>query len=163
MIVDEFNEEDFYETIEAPKFVDLTAPDHRPEGDDRYWFCSRVGQNLIHFSLTFFSFQIRILFISNTTINVSEIWEILILRSWGYLVIDLKIAIFRALVSKFSRIDLDELVFDPFLCDNVCTQDVIRSMKNLWIRKQSTKNSFFGLAELFFSSLLDLKSIINFK
>lgn len=43
MIVDEFNEEDFYETIEAPKFVDLTAPDHRPEGDDRYWFCSRVG------------------------------------------------------------------------------------------------------------------------
>lgn len=51
MIVEEFNEEDFYENIEAPKFVDLTAPDHRPEGDDRYWFCSRVGKNLLH-SLT---------------------------------------------------------------------------------------------------------------
>uniref|UniRef100_A0A1J3FFV9 Uncharacterized protein n=2 Tax=Noccaea caerulescens TaxID=107243 RepID=A0A1J3FFV9_NOCCA len=48
MIVDEFNEEDFYETIEAPKFVDLTAPDHRPEGDDRYWFCSRVGCDQKH-------------------------------------------------------------------------------------------------------------------
>ncbi|XP_010547931.1 PREDICTED: uncharacterized protein LOC104819516 [Tarenaya hassleriana] len=33
----------FYETIEAPKFIDLTAPDHRPIGDDRYWFCARVG------------------------------------------------------------------------------------------------------------------------
>ncbi|KAG7542554.1 hypothetical protein ISN45_Aa07g025220 [Arabidopsis thaliana x Arabidopsis arenosa] len=48
LIVDEFNEEDFYETIEAPKFVDLTAPDHRPEGDDRYWFCSRVGCDQKH-------------------------------------------------------------------------------------------------------------------
>ncbi|CAA7040338.1 unnamed protein product [Microthlaspi erraticum] len=48
MIVDEFNEEDFYETIEAPKFVDLTAPDHRPQGDDRYWFCSRVGCDQKH-------------------------------------------------------------------------------------------------------------------
>ncbi|KAF8083856.1 hypothetical protein N665_0748s0001 [Sinapis alba] len=48
MIVEEFNEEDFYETIEAPKFVDLTAPDHRPEGDDRYWFCSRVGCDQKH-------------------------------------------------------------------------------------------------------------------
>lgn len=46
--MDEFNEEDFYETIEAPKFVDLTAPDHRPEGDDRYWFCSRVGCDQKH-------------------------------------------------------------------------------------------------------------------
>ncbi|KAJ4912456.1 Uncharacterized protein Rs2_07077 [Raphanus sativus] len=48
MIVEEFSEEDFYETIEAPKFVDLTAPDHRPEGDDRYWFCSRVGCDQKH-------------------------------------------------------------------------------------------------------------------
>ncbi|KFK26760.1 hypothetical protein AALP_AA8G290000 [Arabis alpina] len=48
MIVEDFNEEDFYETIEAPKFVDLTAPDHRPEGDDRYWFCSRVGCDQKH-------------------------------------------------------------------------------------------------------------------
>lgn len=56
MIVDEFNEEDFYETIEAPKFVDLTAPDHRPEGDDRYWFCSRVGQNLNSLSFSNFFF-----------------------------------------------------------------------------------------------------------
>ncbi|KAG7011587.1 hypothetical protein SDJN02_26493, partial [Cucurbita argyrosperma subsp. argyrosperma] len=34
--------EDFYEMIEAPKFVDFTVPDpYIP--DDRYWFCSRVG------------------------------------------------------------------------------------------------------------------------
>jgi len=74
MIVDEFNEEDFYETIEAPKFVDLTAPDHRPEGDDRYWFCSRVGQNLVH------SFYISLVQNSNqiitNNINVPQIWEI---------------------------------------------------------------------------------------
>ncbi|CAN8231718.1 unnamed protein product [Cochlearia groenlandica] len=48
MIVDDFSEEDFYEKIEAPKFVDLTAPDHRPEGEDRYWFCSRVGCDQKH-------------------------------------------------------------------------------------------------------------------
>ncbi|KAJ4881104.1 Uncharacterized protein Rs2_38159 [Raphanus sativus] len=49
MIVEEFKEEDFYETIEAPKFVDLTSPDHHlPEGDDRYWFCSRVGCDQKH-------------------------------------------------------------------------------------------------------------------
>ncbi|KAI9402549.1 hypothetical protein POPTR_001G287800v4 [Populus trichocarpa] len=36
-------EEDFYENIEAPKFVDLNAPDHYHPGDDRYWFCLRVG------------------------------------------------------------------------------------------------------------------------
>ncbi|KAL1194622.1 hypothetical protein V5N11_031445 [Cardamine amara subsp. amara] len=48
LIMDEFSEEDFYETIEAPKFVDLTALDHRPEGDDRYWFCSRVGCDQKH-------------------------------------------------------------------------------------------------------------------
>ncbi|KAG8368576.1 hypothetical protein BUALT_Bualt15G0059900 [Buddleja alternifolia] len=35
-------DEEFYEEIEAPKFVDFTLPDHyRP--DDRYWFCLRVG------------------------------------------------------------------------------------------------------------------------
>ncbi|KAF7127607.1 hypothetical protein RHSIM_Rhsim11G0146600 [Rhododendron simsii] len=35
-------EEEFYEKIEAPKFVDFTAPDpYRP--DDRYWFCLRVA------------------------------------------------------------------------------------------------------------------------
>ncbi|KAJ0251244.1 Neurofilament heavy protein [Hirschfeldia incana] len=49
MIVEEFEEEDFYESIEAPKFVDLTSPDHHlPEGDDRYWFCSRVGCDQKH-------------------------------------------------------------------------------------------------------------------
>jgi len=74
MIVDEFNEEDFYETIEAPKFVDLTAPDHRPEGDDRYWFCSRVGQNLIQ-SLYIFLVQNSNQIITNN-INVPQIWEI---------------------------------------------------------------------------------------
>ena len=38
-------DEEFYEKIEAPKFVDFTAPDpYRP--DDRYWFCLRVGEFL---------------------------------------------------------------------------------------------------------------------
>ena len=38
----EFEEEEFYEEIEAPKFVDFTLPDHFCP-DDRFWFCSRVG------------------------------------------------------------------------------------------------------------------------
>lgn len=36
-------DEEFYEEIEAPKFVDFTVPDHYCP-DDRYWFCLRVGQ-----------------------------------------------------------------------------------------------------------------------
>ncbi|KAG5526204.1 hypothetical protein RHGRI_032470 [Rhododendron griersonianum] len=41
------DEEEFYEKIEAPKFVDFTAPDpYRP--DDRYWFCLRVGCDQKH-------------------------------------------------------------------------------------------------------------------
>ena len=45
--------EDFYEMIEAPKFVDFTVPDpYIP--DDHYWFCSRVGLFLLIF-LSFFS------------------------------------------------------------------------------------------------------------
>lgn len=36
-------DEDFYEKIEAPKFVDLTAPDKCRPDDDRHWFCLRVG------------------------------------------------------------------------------------------------------------------------
>ncbi|KAK0583331.1 hypothetical protein LWI29_035793 [Acer saccharum] len=41
--------DDFYEKIEAPKFVDLKAPDHfRPRNDDRYWFCLRVGCDQKH-------------------------------------------------------------------------------------------------------------------
>ncbi|KAJ4716051.1 Neurofilament heavy protein [Melia azedarach] len=41
--------DDFYEKIEAPKFVDLTAPDHyRPDNEDRYWFCLRVGCDQKH-------------------------------------------------------------------------------------------------------------------
>ncbi|KAI3445844.1 hypothetical protein Pfo_002509 [Paulownia fortunei] len=40
-------DEEFYEEIEAPKFVDFTVPDHyRP--DDRYWFCLRVGCDQKH-------------------------------------------------------------------------------------------------------------------
>ncbi|XP_019172997.1 PREDICTED: AT-rich interactive domain-containing protein 4B [Ipomoea nil] len=40
--MDTGEDEEFYERIEAPKFVDFTAPDHfRP--DDHYWFCLRVG------------------------------------------------------------------------------------------------------------------------
>ncbi|KAJ6985116.1 hypothetical protein NC653_023178 [Populus alba x Populus x berolinensis] len=41
-------EEDFYEKIEAPKFVDLNAPDQYHPGDDRYWFCLRVGCDQKH-------------------------------------------------------------------------------------------------------------------
>ncbi|GAB4838380.1 hypothetical protein Ancab_027915 [Ancistrocladus abbreviatus] len=42
-----FEEEEFYEEIEAPKFVDFTLPDHYSP-DDRYWFCSRVGCDQKH-------------------------------------------------------------------------------------------------------------------
>ncbi|KAF5448362.1 hypothetical protein F2P56_028906 [Juglans regia] len=39
--------DEFYEKIEAPKFVDFTAPDqNRP--DDCYWFCLRVGCDQQH-------------------------------------------------------------------------------------------------------------------
>lgn len=34
----------FYEDIEAPKFVDLTAPDAACPADDPSWFCLRVGK-----------------------------------------------------------------------------------------------------------------------
>ena len=34
----------FYEDIEAPKFVDLTAPDDARPTDDPSWFCLRVGK-----------------------------------------------------------------------------------------------------------------------
>ncbi|XWS67549.1 hypothetical protein CRYUN_Cryun04dG0015800 [Craigia yunnanensis] len=41
--------DDFYEKIEAPKFVDLTAPDRcRPQSNDRHWFCLRVGCDQKH-------------------------------------------------------------------------------------------------------------------
>ena len=47
--------DDFYEMIEAPKFVDLTKPDHyRPDHDDRFWFCLRVGLSLF---LTLYSYS----------------------------------------------------------------------------------------------------------
>ncbi|KAI3712326.1 hypothetical protein L1987_70877 [Smallanthus sonchifolius] len=36
------DDEEFYERIEAPKFVDFTKP-YTVRTDDRYWFCSRVG------------------------------------------------------------------------------------------------------------------------
>ncbi|KAA0031397.1 myb-like protein X isoform X3 [Cucumis melo var. makuwa] len=39
--------EDFYELIEAPKFVDFTVSDPYVP-DDRYWFCSRVGCEEVH-------------------------------------------------------------------------------------------------------------------
>ncbi|KAL3621036.1 hypothetical protein CASFOL_035948 [Castilleja foliolosa] len=40
-------DEEFYEEIEAPNFVDFTAPDHFCP-DDRYWFCQRVGCDQKH-------------------------------------------------------------------------------------------------------------------
>jgi hypothetical protein len=36
----------FYEDIEAPKFVDLTAPDAARPSDDPSWFCLRVGKQI---------------------------------------------------------------------------------------------------------------------
>ncbi|KAK1414580.1 hypothetical protein QVD17_30327 [Tagetes erecta] len=41
------DEEEFYEKIEAPKFVDFTKP-FTVRTDDRYWFCSRVGCDRKH-------------------------------------------------------------------------------------------------------------------
>ncbi|KAF7047782.1 hypothetical protein CFC21_056661 [Triticum aestivum] len=38
----------FYEDIEAPKFVDLTAPDAACPADDPSWFCLRVGCDQSH-------------------------------------------------------------------------------------------------------------------
>ncbi|KAF7843068.1 protein split ends-like isoform X1 [Senna tora] len=40
--------EDFYDQIQAPKFVDFTAPEIRPSHEDRYWFCFRVGCDQNH-------------------------------------------------------------------------------------------------------------------
>lgn len=52
IIGEEENGDEFYEKIEAPKFVDLTAPDPYHPGDDRYWFCSRFGElNISSFRL----------------------------------------------------------------------------------------------------------------
>ncbi|OAY45305.1 uncharacterized protein LOC110619667 isoform X2 [Manihot esculenta] len=48
IIGEEENGDEFYEKIEAPKFVDLTAPDPYHPGDDRYWFCSRFGCDQKH-------------------------------------------------------------------------------------------------------------------
>ncbi|KAL6517549.1 hypothetical protein OROMI_033250 [Orobanche minor] len=40
-------DEEFYEEIEAPKFVDFTVPNHYCP-DDHYWFCLRVGCDQKH-------------------------------------------------------------------------------------------------------------------
>ncbi|CAI8591317.1 unnamed protein product [Vicia faba] len=46
---DEFEiDDDFYEKIEAPKFVDFTAPDKCHPDDDRHWFCARFGCDQKH-------------------------------------------------------------------------------------------------------------------
>ncbi|KAL1534463.1 hypothetical protein AAHA92_30638 [Salvia divinorum] len=39
--------DEFYDKIEAPKFVDFTVPDHYSP-DDHYWFCLRVGCDQKH-------------------------------------------------------------------------------------------------------------------
>ncbi|WJX26430.1 hypothetical protein P8452_15352 [Trifolium repens] len=44
----EIFDDDFYEKIQAPKFVDLTAPDKRRPDDDRHWFCARFGCDQKH-------------------------------------------------------------------------------------------------------------------
>jgi hypothetical protein len=54
--------DEFYEKIEAPKFVDFTAPDQYCP-DDRYWFCLRVGEFLSPFSRRpYSSFQLHFCF-----------------------------------------------------------------------------------------------------
>ncbi|KAI3410681.1 uncharacterized protein J3R85_018586 [Psidium guajava] len=40
--------DEFYEDIEAPKFVDFSAPDRYAPDTDRYWFCMRVGCDQKH-------------------------------------------------------------------------------------------------------------------
>jgi hypothetical protein len=42
---EEYDDALFYEDIQAPKFVDLTAPDAARPTDDASWFCLRVGKN----------------------------------------------------------------------------------------------------------------------
>ncbi|XP_043708160.1 uncharacterized protein LOC122657507 isoform X2 [Telopea speciosissima] len=44
---DKNDDDEFYEKIEAPKFVDFTVPD-LPLLDDRSWFCLRIGCNQKH-------------------------------------------------------------------------------------------------------------------
>lgn len=51
-------DDDIYENIEAPKFVDLTAPDSRRPDDDRHWFCFRVGNFLLYTNTFHIFFQI---------------------------------------------------------------------------------------------------------
>jgi hypothetical protein len=43
---EEYDDALFYEDIQAPKFVDLTAPDAGRPTDDASWFCLRVGKRL---------------------------------------------------------------------------------------------------------------------
>ncbi|KAG2534922.1 uncharacterized protein LOC120689950 isoform X1 [Panicum virgatum] len=44
----EYDDAVFYEGIQAPKFVDLTAPDAGRPDDDPAWFCLRVGCDQSH-------------------------------------------------------------------------------------------------------------------
>ncbi|KAL6893991.1 hypothetical protein ACP4OV_008089 [Aristida adscensionis] len=45
---EEYDDAVFYEDIEAPKFVDLTAPNAARATDDPSWFCLRVGCDQSH-------------------------------------------------------------------------------------------------------------------
>lgn len=54
----EVDDDDIYENIEAPKFVDLTAPDCRRPDHDRHWFCFRVGNFLLYTNTFHIFFQI---------------------------------------------------------------------------------------------------------
>ncbi|CAN6291721.1 unnamed protein product [Urochloa humidicola] len=45
---EEYDDAVFYEDIQAPKFVDLTAPDAGRPNDDPAWFCIRVGCDQSH-------------------------------------------------------------------------------------------------------------------
>lgn len=47
----DFQKEDFYESIRAPKWIDFTAPDSAEEPDDRAWFCVQAGCDQQHESV----------------------------------------------------------------------------------------------------------------
>lgn len=44
----DFQKEEFYESIRAPKWIDFTAPNSAEEPDDRAWFCIQAGCDQQH-------------------------------------------------------------------------------------------------------------------
>ncbi|KAK9161957.1 hypothetical protein Syun_002859 [Stephania yunnanensis] len=61
----EYSDDDIYEKIEAPKFVDFTRPDPPLLDQDRSWFCVRIGCDQQHEEIDpdalYKSFRLRVL------------------------------------------------------------------------------------------------------